>query len=49
MISIAETASKKIGTLIHSMKFLSLLFISVDILDSHIWNTVVMPQVATPS
>ena len=49
MISIAETASKKIGTLIHSIKFLSLLFISINLLDAHVWNTVVMPQVATPS
>ena len=49
MISIAETASKKIGTLTHSIKFLSLLFISINLLDAHVWNTVVMPQVATPS
>ena len=49
MISITETASKKIGTLIHSIKFLSLLFISINLLDAHVWNTVVMPQVATPS
>ena len=42
-ISIAKTASKKIGALIHSMKFLSpeLLCISINLRYVHVWNTVV--------
>ena len=41
IVSIAKTASKKIGALIHSMKFLSpeaALYLPY----SHVWNTVVM-------
>ena len=45
-ISIAKTASKKIGALIHSVKFLSpkvaLLCISINLLWDHAWNTVAM-------
>ena len=53
IISIAETSSKKIGALIHSMKFflLRLLCISINLPDAHVWNTVVtsglVPLVAT--
>ena len=45
IISIAKTASKKIGALIHSMKFflLRLLYISVNLSSAHVWNTVVKP------
>ena len=45
IISIAKTASKKIGALIHSMKFflLRLLCISVNLSSAHVWNTVVKP------
>ena len=53
IISIAKTASKKIGALIHSMKFLSsevALYLYKSIY-AHIWNTVVttglVPLVAT--
>ena len=44
IISLAETASKKIGTLICSMKFflLRLLCISVNLPYGHGWSTVVM-------
>ena len=45
IISIAKTASKKIGALIHSMKFLSLeaaLYLYKSTIH-HIWNTVAMP------
>ena len=52
IISIAKTASKKIGALIHSMKFLSpevaLFFINLPY--AHVWNTVtsgLVPLVAT--
>ena len=44
IISIAKTASKKIGALIRSMKFLSLLrllCISINLPYAHVWNTVV--------
>ena len=53
IISIAKTASKKIGALIHSIKFLSpeLLCISINLPYPHVWNTVVLsglvPLVAT--
>ena len=45
IISIAKTAFKKIGALIHSMKFflLRLLYISVNLSSAHVWNTVVKP------
>ena len=52
-ISIARTASKKIGALICSIKFLSpeVLWISINLPYVHVWNTVVMsgmvPLVAT--
>ena len=44
LISIAKTVPKKIGALIHSMKFLSLelLCISINLPYSHVWNTVAM-------
>ena len=44
IISIAKTASKKIGALICSMKFLSpeVLCISISLPYSHVWNTVFM-------
>ena len=44
IISIAKTASKKIGALIRSMKFLflKLLSISINLPYAHAWNTVVM-------
>ena len=44
IISIAKTASKKIGALICSMKFLSsevVLCISMNLPYDHLWNTVV--------
>ena len=46
IISIAKTAFKKIGALIHSMKFLllRLLYISVNLSSAHVWNTVVKPE-----
>ena len=53
IISIATTASKKIGALIRSMKFplLRLLCISINLPYAHVWNTVVtsglVPPVAT--
>ena len=53
IISIAKTASKKIGALIRSMSFflLRLLCISINLPYAHVWNTVVtsglVPQVAT--
>ena len=54
IISIAKTASKKIGALIHSMKFLSpevVLCISINLPYTHVRNTVVtsglVPPVAT--
>ena len=40
IISIAKTASKKIGALIRSMKFLSPEAINLPYI--HVWNTVVM-------
>ena len=40
IISIAKTASKKIGAVICSMKFLC---ISINLPYGHTWNTVVMP------
>ena len=46
IISIAKTASKKIGALICSMKFLSsevVLCISMNLPYDHLWNTVVTP------
>ena len=45
IISIAKTASKKIGALIGSVKFLSpevALCIYVNLPYAHVWNTVVM-------
>ena len=44
IVSIAKTASKKIGALICSMKFLSpeLLCISISLPYGHLWNTAVM-------
>ena len=53
IISISKTASEKIDPLICSMKFffLKLLYISIDLPCSHVWNTVVtsglVPLVAT--
>ena len=53
IISITKTASKKIGALIHSVKFffLRLLCISINLPSTHVWNTVVtsglVPLVAT--
>ena len=43
IISVAKTASKKIGALIRSRKFLSLEFglISINLSYAHVWNTVV--------
>ena len=45
IIFIAKTSSKKIGALIHSMKFRSpdvaLLYISINLPYTHVWNTVV--------
>ena len=43
IISVAKTASKKIGALIRSRKFLSLEFglISINLPYAHVWNTVV--------
>ena len=45
IISIAKTASKKIGALIRSMSFLSpeVACISINLPYGHIWNTVTMP------
>ena len=40
IVSIAKTASKKFGALIRS--FLRLLFISINLLYAHAWNTVVI-------
>ena len=43
IISIVKTASKNIGALISSMKFLlSLLCVSISLTYGHAWNTVVM-------
>ena len=44
IVCIAKTASKKIGALIHSMKFLSpeVALISINLPYDHVWNTVVM-------
>ena len=43
IVSIAKTASKKIGALIRSMKFLlKLLCISINLPYGHVWNTVAM-------
>ena len=44
MISIAKTASKKIGALLRSMKFVfpEVVFISINLLYRHVRNTVVM-------
>ena len=51
IISIAKTASKKIGALIHSIKFLSPEVALYLYKYTHVWNTVVtsvlVPQVAT--
>ena len=49
IVSIAKTASKKIGTLICLMKFflLKLLFISVNLPYGLVWNTVVMSRWVT--
>ena len=43
IISIAKTASKKIGALIRSIKFLfpEVALISINLLYAHVWNTVV--------
>ena len=49
IISIAKTASKKIGALIHSMKFLLRLFcISINLPYAHVWSTVVMSGLVPP-
>ena len=47
IISITKTATREIGALIRSMKFLSpevalLLYISINLTYTHVWNTVVM-------
>ena len=43
IVSIAKTTSKKIGTLIHSMKFISPeVYFSTNLPYSHVWNTIVM-------
>ena len=55
IISIAKTASKKIGALIRSMKFLSpevaLYLYTINLPYAHVWNTVVtsglVPLLAT--
>ena len=52
IVSIAKTASKKIGAFIRSMKFLSSeVAISINLLYVHLWNAVVIsglvPLVAT--
>ena len=53
IISTAKTASKKVGALIHSIKFflLRLLYISINLPYTHVWNTVgtsgLVPLVAT--
>ena len=45
IINIAKTASKEIGVLIHSMKFLvRLLCISINLPYHNAWNTVVMSR-----
>ena len=48
IISIAKIASKKIGAMISSMKFLSpeASFISINPPYSHVWNTIVMSEMA---
>ena len=50
VISIAKTASKKIGPLIRSVKFflLRLLYISINLPYAHVWNTVVMSGLVPP-
>ena len=42
IVSIAKTASEKIGALIRSMKFLRLLCTSINLPYGHVWNTAVM-------
>ena len=44
IVSIAKTASKKIGALIHSIKFVSpeVALYLIKLLYGHVWNTVVM-------
>ena len=45
IVSIAKTASKKIGAVIHSVKFLSpevALYLYINLPCGHVWNTVVM-------
>ena len=46
IISVAETASKKIGALIRSIKFLSprLLCISINLPYNFAWNAIVMSE-----
>ena len=46
IISIVKSASKKIGALVRSVKFclLSLFCISVNLPNSHVWNTAVMSR-----
>ena len=43
IISVAKTAYKKIGALIHSKKFLSpeFFYISINLTYGHVWNAVV--------
>ena len=50
IISIAKTAPKKIGALIHFMKFLSpeVALISINLPYAHVWNTVVMSELVPP-
>ena len=48
IISIAKTASKKIGALIESFFLLRLLCISINLPYAHAWNTVVMSGLVPP-
>ena len=50
IISIAKSASKKIGALIRSLTFLSpeVLCISINLPYGHAWNTVVMSELLLP-
>ena len=50
IISIAKTASKKIGALIRSMKFLSpeVALISINLPYAHVWNTIVTSGMVPP-
>ena len=50
IICIAKTASKKMGALIHSMKFLSpeVALYPYKLPYTHVWNTVVMSGLVPP-